>query len=704
LDHKDGLFQSLQDHADRKVIVPGESENSELYLRIVSTDSTEMMPPPDAHLAMTDREKKTIQKWIEQGAEYKDHWAFIPPVKNAAQPIKKSTWAKNEIDHFILNKLQEQNLTPNDKAERSQLLKRVSFDLTGLPPTPQMQLDFRSDESENAYEKIVDQLLASPAYGERMALHWLDVARYADSHGYQDDGLRTMWPWRDWVIHAFNENYPYDKFLTWQLAGDLLAEPNKEMLLATGFNRNHKITQEGGVIDEEYRIEYVTDRTNTFGKAFLGMTFECAKCHDHKYDPISQKDYFRAFAFFNQVPEKGIVGVIDASFADPPNMQITEEDVASVLSFINKPDTNKLEVMIMHDSSGMRPTQVLDRGSYDAPTDTVHAQMPASIMAFDTSLYSRDRLGLARWLLDPENPLTARVFVNRMWQEIFGRGLVKSSGDYGMQGDLPSHPQLLDWLAVEFRTSGWDIKQLMKTIVMSATYQQSAKVSDKKQKVDPDNIWLSHAPRIRLPAENVRDHVLASAGLLQKTIGGPSVKPYEPNDIWGTATSGRGLLMNYIQDHGNKLYRRGMYTFVKRTIPPPTMLVFDSSNRDQCEVQRLRTNTPLQALAMLNDETILEASRILAQNLLTNDEAISKHISTAFEQIICRPIEKDEIDLLVEYYHEEIEHFTQEPENAQHFISAGEAPHDSDLAPIEVAALMQIIHTIYNMEEAITKS
>ena len=704
LDTKEGLYQSLKDHPDQMVISPGEPKKSELYKRIMTQDSADIMPPPDANLNLTALEKKLISKWIDQGAEYKEHWSFTPPQKTALPQIKDSEWAQNDIDYFILQKLGVQRLSANPPADRTQLLKRVSFDLTGLPPSIKMQEAFYHDHDENAYEKVVDELLSSPAYGERMALHWLDVARYADSHGYQDDGLRTMWPWRDWVIHAFNENYPYDKFLTWQLAGDLLPDPDKEMLLATGFNRNHKITQEGGVIDEEYRIEYVTDRTNTFGKAFLGMTFECAKCHDHKYDPISQKEYFRAFAFFDQVPEKGIVGVIDASFADPPKMEISNEDIASVLHFVNKPDTNLLEVMIMHDSSGIRATRVLDRGVYDNPTDTVFPQMPKSIMPYDTSRFAPNRLGLAQWLLDENNPLTARVFANRMWQEIFGRGLVKTSGDYGMQGDLPSHPQLLDWLAVDFRDSGWDIKQLIKTIVMSATYRQSAQVSDKKLTADPDNIWLSRAPRIRLPAENIRDHVLVSAGLLHQEIGGPSVKPYEPGDIWGTATSGRGLLMNYIQDHGNQLYRRGMYTFVKRTIPPPTMLVFDSSNRDQCEVQRLRTNTPLQALAMMNDETVLEAARVFAEKLIAEKSTVSEKIAIAFQSIICRPIEEPEKTLLKEYYQEELNHFQTEPELAVKFISAGEIKNADQVDSLEVAALMQIIHTIYNMEEAITKS
>ncbi|MEM6377604.1 MAG: DUF1549 and DUF1553 domain-containing protein, partial [Bacteroidota bacterium] len=499
-------------------------------------------------------------------------------------------------------------------------------------------------------------------------------------------------------------NYPYDKFVTYQLAGDLLPEPTKEMLLATGFNRNHKITQEGGVIDEEYRVEYVTDRTNTFGKAFLAMTFECAKCHDHKYDPISQKDYFSTFAFFNQVPEKGIFGTIDANFADPPSMKIEQEDLDDILNFINKQDTMPLHVMIMQDSIGMRGTYILDRGSYDAPSEEVSFQTPKSILEFDTTQFEQNRLGLVNWLLDEENPLTARVFVNRIWQELFGQGLVKTSGDFGMQGDLPSHPQLLDWLAVHFRENDWDIKQLVKTIVLSATYRQSAELNERKLNTDPDNIYLSRAPRLRLKAEIVKDHVLASSGLLNPKIGGPSVKPYQPDGIWEVASSGRGSLAEYRQDHGEDLYRRGMYVFIKRTVPPPTMLMFDASNRDQCEVRRLSTNTPLQALIMLNDPHVLEASRVMAESLIAEDITLEEQIAQAFQRIVCREMKPQEANLLQAYYEEEKVFYTQNQKEAESLLDVGEYPHLEGIEPTSTAALMQVIHTIYNMEEAITKT
>lgn len=705
LDTESGAYAALKDDASQFVIVPGEPDRSALYHRITTQDTLDIMPPPEANLDLTAEEIRLIGKWIEQGAEYKPHWAFIPPERPEQPEVEQTDWPKTEIDYFVLAKMENQGLAPNPEADKMHLLKRLAFDLTGLPPSLDLQERFLAYESPEAYEKVVDELLASPHYGEKLALHWLDVARYADSHGYQDDGLRTMWPWRDWVIHAFNSNYSYDRFLTWQLAGDLIPEKNKETLLATGFNRNHKITQEGGVIDEEYRIEYVTDRTNTFGKAFLGLTFECAKCHDHKYDPISQKNYFESFAFFDQVPEKGLVGTIDASFADPPNMEITEEDVAGILDFVNKQDTTaKLEVMVMKDSVGIRATQILDRGLYDAKTDTVTPNMPVAIMPFDTAVYPPNRLGLTQWMLAEENPLTARVFVNRIWQEIFGRGIVKTSGDFGMQGNLPTNLPLLDFLAIDFRENGWDIKGLIKQIVMSATYRQSAEVPKEKLELDPENIYLARAPRLRLPAENVRDLVLASSGLMNDEIGGPSVKTYQPEGIWESATSGRGLLMNYIQDHDDDLYRRGMYQFIKRTVPPPVMLMFDASNRDQCEVRRTRTNTPLQALVMLNDPHVLEASRVLAEKLMQEAGPLDSKIETAFQRIICRQPKAEEMEVLQGHFKEESQYFAEHPEDAEKFLRSGEFPRSSIENVTALAALMQVIHTIYNLEEALMKT
>ena len=703
LDTEAGLYQPLQDDPNKRVIVPGHPEKSELYLRLIAEDTSVVMPPPFSHLTVSEQEVAIIRKWIDQGAEYQRHWAFIPPRKRTL-PAVESDWITNEIDQFILAKMSEIGLKPNDEADRERLLKRVSFDLTGLPPSIEMQERFLYDDGPDAYERIVDELLASPHYGEKMAVHWLDVARYADSHGYQDDGLRTMWPWRDWVIHAFNQNYPYDKFLTWQLAGDLIPDATKESILATGFNRNHKITQEGGVIDEEYRVEYVTDRTNTFGKAFLALTFECAKCHDHKYDPISQKDYFSTFAFFNQVPEKGLLGDIQlASLADPPRLTITDEDIQSILTFINKKQKEPVQVMVMKDSSVVRPTYVLVRGVYDVHGEEVDFSMPEAIFPFDTTRFKKNRRGLARWLLDKDNPLTARVFVNRIWQEIFGKGIVKTSGDFGMQGELPTHPELLDWLSVDFMENGWDIKRLVRQMVMSSTYRQSAEADERKLAIDPDNKYYARAPRIRLASEFIKDHVLATSGLLVREIGGPSVKPYQPDGIWELSTSGRGVLANYIQDHGDKLYRRGIYNFIKRTVPPPVMLMFDASNRDQCEVRRLTTSTPLQALIMLNDPMVLEASRVLAERLMRENLSDDQRIARAARLILCRKITKAEMDILTRSFEEELAWYKGAPDKAEARLAVGEYPRDKSVDAVQTASLMHVVSMLYNMDEAITR-
>jgi hypothetical protein len=704
LDTPEGAYAALKDDASKHVIIPGHSDQSEVFLRIASTDTSDVMPPPTSNLALTEKEISLIQKWIDQGAKYKPHWAFIPPKKVELPGVENEKWSLNEIDRFVLARMEGEGLEPNEEADIERLLKRVSFDITGLPPSLDQQEKFLKDPSENAYEKMVDQLFAMPQYGERMAQYWMDIARYADSHGYQDDGLRTMWPWRDWVIHAFNSNYPYDQFITWQLAGDLLPNPTKEQILATGFNRNHKITQEGGVIDEEYRLEYVTDRTNTFGKAFLALTFECAKCHDHKYDPISQKNYYSTFAFFNQVPEKGLVGDITlASLADPPRIKITKEDVKGILNFINKKDTVDVPVMVMKDSSWRRPTYILKRGVYDAPGDRVTVGLPDAILRFDTVSYKPNRLGLAQWLTDKKNPLTARVFVNRMWQEFFGRGLVKTSGDFGMQGEMPTHPQLLDWLAIDFMEHGWNVKRLLKQFVMSATYRQSSIASEHKRSADPENIFLARGPRLRFTAEEVRDLLLSSSGLLVKEIGGPSSKVYQPAGIWESSTSGRGVLARYVQDHGDKLYRRGLYSFIKRTVPPPGMLIFDTSNRDQCEVKRTRTNTPLQALVLMNDPTMLEAARVFGERLMLEKSDDEEKIAKAFRCIVCRTPDAEEIKLLQSYFEKEKNIFSSNPDKAKKIADVGEYKHEKVTDAATLAALIQTIQMIYNLDETISR-
>ena len=706
LDIADSAFKPLRETKGAFALVPGKPDESELYKRISSTDTSYMMPEPESHLgALSEYEVKLFRKWIEQGAKYESHWAFTAPKKAPLPEVSDKDWAKNEIDYFTLHKMDEFGLKHNDEADKERLLKRICLDITGLPPTIEMMDRFLADTSPNAYEKMIDVLLQTPQYGERMAVHWMDIARYSDSYGYQDDNIRTQWPWRDWVIHAFNKNMPYDQFVTWQVAGDMLPDANKEEILATGFFRNHKYTEEGGVIPEEYRIEYLLDKTKTFGKGILGITIECAQCHDHKYDPFSQKDYYSLLAFFNNTRELGYEGDVSVSKpAKNPLLKISSEDRRELLSFINQRDTMGLTVSVMGERDTMRKTFVLNRGAYDQPGDEVRPAAIRAVMNFDTTRFARNRLGLAQWTVNKKNPLTSRVFVNQVWQEIFGRGLVKTSGDFGMQGELPSHPELLDWLAVDFMEHGWDIKRLIKQILVSATYRQSGKVSAEQMKIDPENVYLARGARARLKAEFVRDLCLASSGLLVRTIGGPSVKPYQPKGIWESTTSGRGMLAVYRQDHGEDLYRRGLYTFIKLTVPPPGMIMFDASNRDQCEVKRSKTNTPLQALIMMNDPTVLEASRVLAQRLSEQSLQPRDRVVLAFRRIICRkPTEKEE-KILVDYYQDQLKEFREKKLDAAMTLKTGEYPMKTKADPNEEAALMKVISTMYNLEEAITKS
>lgn len=704
LDIADNAYQALRDNPGMHAIVPGKPELSAAYTRLVTKDPALIMPPTASNLTLSPNEINLIEKWIRQGAKYEKHWAFVAPQKSPLPKISNTNWPKNEIDHFILQKLEKNKLTPNSEADKERLLKRICLDITGLPPTLEMMDQFMADNSDKAYEKMVDFLLNDASYGEKMAIYWMDLARYADSHGYQDDNYRTQWPWRDWVIHSFNKNMPYDQFVTWQLAGDLLPNATKEQLLATGFNRNHKITEEGGVIQEEYRIEYVIDRTNTFGKAFLGVSFECARCHDHKYDPLSQKEYYQMSSFFNNIEEKGLEGTTFnvESFAKNPKMEITDEDAKTILQFVNKQDTNRLFISVMGElKDSTRKAYILNRGAYDAHGEEVTPATPASIMTFNNQ-YPSNRMGLTQWLFDKKNPLTARIFVNHLWQEFFGKGIVKTTSDFGMQGSLPTHPELLDWLAVDFIESGWNVKGLIKKMVSSATYRQSSVITQEKLNNDPDNILLARAPRHRVKAELVRDMVLASSGLLVKTVGGPSVKHYQPKGLWETATSGRGILSTYLQDRGEKLYRKGLYTLIKRTVLPPQMSIFDGSKREVCETGRLTTNTPLQALVMMNDPTVLEASRVLATNLQQEAISVDDKIKKAFRLIVCRNPKAEEITVLKSLYNQQTS--TLDTETAKKMLQVGEYPIPENIDSKLTACLMQVVSAIYNMEETISRS
>jgi len=705
LDKPENALAELTKNKGHFAIVPGSPEKSELIRRIASNDPNVIMPQPESHLAkLTPEEINIFKRWIKEGAKYEKHWSFVAPIKTSLPKIENDDWVKNEIDYFIAEKMEEKNLSPNQIAEKENLIKRAFIDLTGLPPSYTDLQNWRNNNTTNWYSQLMDQLMRKPAYGEKMSLLWLDLARYADSYGYQDDNIRTQWPWRDWVIKAFNKNMHYDEFLMQQIAGDLMPNNNKETILATAFWRNHKYTEEGGVIEEEYRVTNNIDKTRTYGKAILGVTIECAQCHDHKYDPFSAKDYYQLYAFFNISKEKGYEGDVSISTpAKTPKLYITAEDRKNIFAYLNTKDTGKMEVSVMGDTN--RPTYLLSRGRYDAPTELVKPAAIEAIMPFDTTKYERNRLGLAKWTVNKKNPLTARVFVNFIWQDIFGKGLVKTSGDFGLQGELPTHAELLDWLAVDFMEHQWDIKYLVKKIMSSATYMQSSVISKKHLEKDPENNYYARSSRIRLKAEFIRDWVLSTSGLLNTSIGGPSVKPYQPKGVWESTTSGRGQLAAYKQDHGEALYRRGMYTFIKLTAPPPSMMLFDASNRDQCEAKRSTTNTPLQALNMLNDPTVLEASRVLAQKLSAENLTVKEKIKKAFELILIRQPKSSEANKLIKYFENQEAYYKANKLLVKKTIATGEFNNQLKMKnEPEVAALMKLCLLLYNLDETITKS
>lgn len=704
-DTEAGAFTALGEQQDRYAIVRGIPEESMLLERIHAIDPEQLMPPPESNLSLNEQEIKILTKWIEQGAEWKRHWAFISPKKQASPKIQQQDWPQNELDYFVLARLEEEGLSPASAAPEERLLRRLSFDLTGLPPSAQDLDTYLADQSPKAYENAVDRFFASAAFGERMASEWLDAARYADSHGYQDDLERTMWPYRNWVIHAFNSNMAYDTFATWQLAGDLLPEPSLEQKIATGFNRNHMITQEGGVIEEEYRVEYVADRVQTFGTVFLGLTMQCSRCHDHKYDPISMKEYYGLFSFFNNVPENGKIRSYGAT--PLPYIKVSKEELEEKVAYMKGFEFPKdtLELMVMEEMESPRQAYLLRRGAYDQHGDSVNPTLPAEIMAFDES-FEQNRLGMAKWLFHPDNPITPRVTVNRYWQMIFGQGIVKTPEDFGNQGALPTHPALLDWLAVEFRDSGWDTKHIIKLIVMSATYRQDSRITPKLELLDPDNLLLARGPRYRLPAEMIRDQALAASGLLVEKVGGPSVKPYQPAGLWEETTGGGGgSLAAYKQDSSASLYRRSLYTFWKRTIPPPNMITMDATRRGTCEVKRQATSTPLQALVLLNDPTYLEAARLLATRMIKEGGSQTEaRIAFGFRLLTSRTPDADETQKLKQFLTLQQQRLEAEPESAEALLNIGEYQVEQDISSAELAAYTLLASSLLNLDEVVSKS
>lgn len=967
----DSLEGATSDLGGTVAIVPGDLEKSEAWWRIISDDEDELMPPPESHLVLSPEQKQLIKRWIEEGAEYEGHWAYETPVKQNPPEVDG---AKNEIDRFVRARLEEEGLEPAAEADPRTLIRRLTFDLTGLPPAKEEVDAFLTSYQNNpeaTWQSAVDRLLSSPHFGERMATPWLDQARYADTNGYSIDGGRHMWLWRDWVIQAYNDNMPFDQFVTEQLAGDLLPNATPSQIIATGFNRNHMITHEGGTIPQENLTNYTADRVKTASEVFLGLTMACAQCHDHKYDPISTKEYYEFFSFFNELSDKGLDGnagvnagpkimaespipdhelpalqreldalqkqwrettdgfsawleaarreeqtkgndfaihrlttldvsspnrpgpyeiledgsifvsepgkglnafshafelpavdsvsgiriefrpheasekltpfdaevpmvttVLVSSGAQPakqveiynqnglakatassldanfvpanvldernlqwwqpngedknPHLTLTfaepirpsESPYLTVMVFFGRPaslpyhwrvdgfsgvdsdsrfpahissllgepeetwtgrekdqmlaafrdDADHLEplririanleeridvltgqhsTMVMDTAPRPRETFVLNRGQYDAPMEKVSSRTPAVLPAFPVS-ENATRLDLAKWMTDPEHPLTARVAVNRLWQIFFGTGIVATTADFGSQGEWPSHPELIDWLARDFIDSGWDQKALIRKIVSSATYRQSSEETPRLREIDPGNRLLARGPRFRLAAEFVRDNALAVSGLLVPRVGGPSVQPYQPPGLWKEVShfgSTPATKQVFVQDRGEKLYRRSLYTIVKRTSPHPGMAAFDAPNREMCITERGVTNTPLQALVTLNDPQFVEAARVFAAKLLEETQGADENerLSRAFEWITGRPARDAELNALDSFLVDERARFEKDEKAAEALIATGESPVNRDHSPVEQAVWTQVSSLLLNLSETLTR-
>jgi hypothetical protein len=789
---KGGLRLDLQDKAfstgksGETAIVPGDPAKSEILRRIFSTDPDEVMPPPKALRRLSPPQKELLQRWVQAGAPWGKHWAYEPAVKPDLPAARDAQSAPaHPVDAFVAARLDQAGLKPSPEAPPETLIRRLSLDLTGLPPTPAevdaFLADTRSSGSQRAYERLVDTLLASPRFGERWAWDWLDAARYADTNGFQGDPERTMWPWRDWVINAFNTNLPYDQFTVAQLAGDLLPHATRDQQLASGFHRNNMHNGEGGRIAEETRVENVFDRVETTGTLWLGSTFNCCRCHDHKYDPIRQRDYFALYDIFNQMSETGagrggqappvldystpaeaerlkqaqdklaaVVKQVEAfeltKFPRPKGAPLLESAAAKLpgnlsatlaarkpaqrgvdaileaigyfetdgkdpaytavlkkhLAAVRQRDTaqsNITRVMIMDQIQELRDTFILDKGGYDKPTPVkVTGALPAAFVIGNPSPDRANRLDLARWLVSRDNPLPARVTVNRYWQALFGTGLVKTAEDFGLQGEKPSHPELLDWLAVAFMDSGWDLKALLRLIVTSQTYRQSSKVTPALLDRDPDNRLLARGPRHRMPSWMLRDVALAASGLLSPQQGGPSVKPYQPPGIWEEATFGK---KSYVQDHGESLYRRSLYIFWRRIVGPT--MFFDNAARQVCEVKVKRTNTPLQALTTLNDITYVEAARALAQRVMLAEASADARIALAVRLVLSRAPTAPEQTILRHRLQILRDQFTADPAAATALIAVGESPRDPTLSAVDLAAHTALCQLVLNLDEALTK-
>ncbi|MFM2165234.1 MAG: hypothetical protein RL325_1674 [Planctomycetota bacterium] len=693
-----------------RAIVPGDADESKLVERILSRDPDRIMPPPSSHRALDAGQRATLVRWIESGARYEPHWAFVAPRAIDAGD------APNLIDALVERRLAREGLALAPEADRATLVRRASLDLVGLPPSPEEVEAFVADAGPGAYERLVDRLLASPHYGERMALPWLDAARYADSNGFQQDGDTFQWVWRDWLVDALNRDVPYDRLSTLLLAGDLVGDGGEGAVLASAFNRNHLLNGEGGAIPEENRWVSLFDRVDTTATTWLGLTMSCAQCHDHKYDPISQRDYYALLDAFNRVPERGIVDGSPSRFRiAPPVLEVADSALRARRAELEDAARagadgaqGRLEqflrdgwprVMVMSDAAP-RTTHVLSRGDYLSPLEPVAFATPAFLPPLDPAL-PRDRLGLARWLFAPDNPLVARVAVNRAWQVFFGDGLVRTPEDFGVQGDRPVHRELLDALAVWHREGGWSTKALHRLIVTSRTYRQSSAASDSLRARDPDNRLLARGPRHRLPAMLIRDAALAASGLLDARVGGAPVYPYQPERVWESLAITKERDFAYPASRGADLYRRSLYTFWRRTIAPANM--FDVSQRQSCRVRVATTSSPLHALTTLNDPTFVEAARALAERVMRGGGARAEQLEDAFRRVVCRAPTVRERERLETLLERQRAHFAADPATAARSLSAGESARDAALDPVDHAAMSAACLAILNLDEALTR-
>jgi hypothetical protein len=800
--------------SEHTAIIPRKPADSEVMRRILSTDESETMPPPSSHKKLTPEQKAILKRWIQDGAIYEPHWAFAPLTRPAV-PTLGNDQAANPIDKFLSARLEQPNLAVNPEADRPTLIRRVSFALTGLPPTLKEADDYLADQAGGAYERMVDRYLASPRYGEAMARHWLDLVRYADTHGLHLDNERGIWPYRDWVVRAFNDNKRFDAFTIEQLAGDLLPNPTREQLVATGFNRCNVSTGEGGSIDAEWYFRNAVDRTAVAAETWLGLTAGCAQCHDHKFDPISQKEFYSLYAFYYSAagpptdsnvllhepsiklstPEQekkladydrrlrslnATIAETTARYIDPAiatfltEIPLSPEASDPTLSFLvwlsqrggldsaklpkeiadifaaNQKPGQKLSAdhiqklktyflrsvcpttdvvldplmkskesvtaerknfdqtipasMIYRDAATPRPAFVMLRGQYDKPGEAVE---PGTLAALPP-LHARGRptrLDFARWVVANENPLTARVYVNRLWQQFFGLGLVKSSNDFGTQGETPTHPELLDWLAAEFRDSGWDIRAMVRLMVTSAAFRRGSQATAALLQADPENRLLARGPRFRLDAEEIRDNALFVSGLLDLTLGGKGVKPYQPDNIWEPVAFTGSNTQHYKRDSGSALYRRTLYTFYKRTAPPPYLSNFDSPNREQPCSRRDRSNTPLQALQLLNDTQHVEAARKFAERIITEGgDSATDRLTYAFRMVLSRAPTSAELSVIIDELNEHRARFAKSLADAKKLLGVGDAKANPSLSPEEIAAYALVASTLLNLDETLTRN